>query len=119
ANNVMLGVSPSRSGTLVTFTGGVAATNAPRATGTATVTLSQVETITSESQSGPYQADWYPSANSSPQPVNTDQLFGNGFPIGSMAPGAQGVLVVRFIVNGTPTVTPIVTPPSTSSCLIT
>jgi uncharacterized repeat protein (TIGR01451 family) len=102
ANNVMLGIEPSRSGTAVTFNGGVAATNAPRATGTAYATLSQVETITNMSQSGPYQADWYSSANSAPQPVDTDELFAGGFPIGSLAPGQQGVLVVRFLVNGTP-----------------
>jgi len=116
ANNVTLGVEPSRSGTLVTFNGGVAATNAPRASGTATVTLSQVETITSESQSGSYQADWYPSINSAPQPVDTDELFGSGFPIGSMAAGAQGALVVRFVVNGTATTT--TPPPTQSSCVI-
>jgi hypothetical protein len=114
ATGVTLGIEPSRSGTNVTFNGGVAASNAPRATGTATVTLSQVETITNMSQSGPYQADWYPSATSAAQPVDTDELFGSGFPIGSMAPGAQGVLVVRFLVNGTATVTP----PPAASCEI-
>ncbi len=103
ANNVMLSVQPSRSGANVTFNGGVAATNAPRATGTAYATLSQVTSITSMPQSGPYQADWYPSANSAPQPVDTDQLFGSGFPIGNLAAGQQGVLVVRFMVNGSST----------------
>lgn len=100
ATDVKLGVQPSRSGTHVTFNGGVAATNAPRATGVATVTLSQETTITNMPQNGSYQADWYSSANGAPQPVNTDQLFAGGFPIGNLAPGQQGVLVVRFKVNG-------------------
>ncbi len=107
ATGVNLGVQPSRSGTHVTFNGGVAASNAPRATGTATVTLSQDTTITNMPQNGSYQADWYSSANSAPQPVNTDQLFGGGFSIGSLAPGQQGVLVVRFKVNGD--ITPVQT----------
>jgi hypothetical protein len=100
ATDVKLGVQPSRSGRNVTFSGGVAATNAPRATGTAYVTLSKETTITSMPQNGAYQADWYSSANGAAQPVNTDQLFGGGFPIGSLAPGQQGVLVVRFMVDG-------------------
>jgi uncharacterized repeat protein (TIGR01451 family) len=108
ARNVTLSVQPSRTGTNVSFSGGVAATNANRATGTATVTLTQEETITNMPQNGQYQADWYPNQyNSSPQPVNTDQLFGaSGFPIGDVTPGTQGVLVVRFMVNGTATPTP-------------
>ncbi|MEO5646278.1 MAG: hypothetical protein ABIO57_00720 [Candidatus Paceibacterota bacterium] len=106
ATDVKLGVQPSRSGTHVTFNGGVAATNAPRATGTATVTLSQDTTITNMPQNGAYQADWYSSANGAPQPVNTDQLFGGGFPIGNLSAGQQGVLVVRFKVNGETIVTP-------------
>jgi uncharacterized repeat protein (TIGR01451 family) len=106
ANGVTLSVKPSRSGVNVSFSGGVAATNAPRSVGGASVTLTQEQTITNMSQSGPYQADWYSSINSGPQPVNTDELFGSGFPIGNLAPGQQGVLVVRFMVNGTATPTP-------------
>lgn len=105
AKNVTIGVQPSRNGTYVSFGGGVMATNAPAARGSASATLSQVETITNMPQNGPYQANWYPSASSGPLPVNTDQLFGDGFPVGNMNPGSQGVLVVRFMVNGT------VTPP--------
>ncbi|HTH93111.1 MAG TPA: hypothetical protein VL576_01340 [Candidatus Paceibacterota bacterium] len=110
AKGVTLSLQPSRNGSVVTFYGGGAATNAPRTTGTATVTLSQTETITE--LGGDQRADWRTNRDSTPQEVNISQLFGSGFSVGDLAPGVQVVLTVRFRVNGT------VTPPPTNTCTI-
>lgn len=99
AYETTLAIQPSRSGTNVSFYGGVASISGPRATGTATATLSEVTTITAIND-----ACWKPTANSACQPVNMSALFGSsGFNIGTVAPGQQGILVARFRVDGTPT----------------
>lgn len=103
AKNVTLSLQPSRSGTTVSFYGGGAATNAPRTTGTATVTLSQAESITE--LGGDQRADWRTNKDSTPREVDINALFGSGFNVGNIAPGVQVVLTVRFHVNGTPTTT--------------
>jgi hypothetical protein len=103
---VNLAIHPSRSGTHVSFTGIVAATNAPRVTGTASITLSQDTSITTMPQNGQYSANYYPSQTASAQPVNIDQALGDGFKIPDLAPGQQGVMVIRFKVNGETTTTP-------------
>ncbi len=102
AHDVKVAIQPSRSGTHVTFNGVVVSSNAPRVSGTATVTLSQEETISTMPQNGPYQADWRTNTDTSPKPVNIDYALGGGFTIGDLAAGEEGVLTVRFQVNGTP-----------------
>jgi hypothetical protein len=99
AYETTLAIQPSRNGTNVSFYGGVASISGPRATGTATATLSQTTTITAIND-----ACWKPTASSACQPVNMSALFGtSGFNIGTVAPGQQGILVARFRVDGTPT----------------
>ncbi len=99
AVNATLSIQPSRSGTAVSFYGGVASDTVSRATGTATATLSQVTTFSY--MDGQYAACWEPSATSGCRSVNADALFGtSGFSIGTVNPGEQGTLVARFRVNG-------------------
>ncbi len=100
ARNVTVSLQPSRSGTHVSFYGGAAATNAPRTTGNASVTLSQTTTITT--LLGDQRPDWRTNKDSTPREVDVNALFGSGFNVGDIAPGEQGVLTVRFHVDGTP-----------------
>lgn len=93
-------LKPSRSGANVQFTGGV-----NNAGGIAHVTLSTATTIAY--LTGVDRACWMPYESSGCREVNADALFGNGFNIGVVNPGEQGVLVARFLVGaGTATPTP-------------
>ncbi len=98
AEGTTLGLNPraTTSTTSVTFRGGVASLTAPRATGSANVSLSESATVTYI----PGSARWYPSANSGGQSVDESGLFGqSGFNIGTLYPGEQGVLVAQFRVG--------------------
>jgi hypothetical protein len=93
-----LSIKPQSTGRVssVTFTGGVASLTAPRAVGSARVSLSSPSTVTYKSGT----ARWYPSATSGGRPVDANGLFGSsGFNIGTIAPGEQGVLVADFVVG--------------------
>lgn len=106
AYETTLSIKPSRNGTHVSFTGGVASISGPRAVGTATATLSQATTITY--MDGQYAACWEPTPTGGCRTVDTIGLFGSsGFNIGTVYPGEQGVLVARFRVDGTTTVDPV------------
>lgn len=88
-----------------TFYGGVASNTADQAAGYATVNMSTASSLTFI----PGTARWYPSAGSAAQSVNETTLFQNGFFIGDIAPGEQGVLAANFRVGGSS---------SSSSCSI-
>ncbi len=97
AEETTLAIQPKNNGSSISFGGGVASISGPRATGNATVSLSSGSTVSYISGS----AVWYPSATSGAYAVNESALFGsNGFNIGDVMPGEQGVLVANFRVNG-------------------
>jgi hypothetical protein len=95
-----LSIKPQSTGVVssVTFTGGVASLTAPRAVGSARVSLTSPATVTYRSGS----ARWYPYENSPGRSVDPSGLFGSsGFNIGTIAPGDQGVLTADFVVGST------------------
>jgi hypothetical protein len=105
AQGTTLSIRPQSTGasTSVTFNGGVASLSGPRATGSASVSLSSSQTLTYVSGS----ARWTPSISSGPRSVDSSALFGSsGFNIGTVNPGEQGTLVAFFKV-GNDIVTPI------------
>ncbi len=104
AQGTTLGLKPQTSGstTSVSFTGGVASLSGPRATGSASVSISSAQTVSYIPGSG----KWYPSATSGTRSIDASALFGtSGFNIGTVAPGEQGVLVAFFQI-GNETVNP-------------
>ena len=92
-----LGMKPQSSGatTSVSFTGGVASLSGPRATGSASLSISSSQTVSYIPGSG----KWYPSATSGTRSIDAGALFGTGFNIGTVNPGEQGVLVAFFQVG--------------------
>lgn len=104
AQGTTLSVQPGSTGatTSVNFSGGVASLSGPRATGSASLSISSSQSLSYIPGSG----KWYPSASGGTRPVDSSALFGNsGFNIGTVNPGEQGVLVAFFQVsnNTTPT----------------
>lgn len=94
AHETTLSIKPSRNGSYVTFTGGAASVSGPRVVGTATATLSTSTTIS-------YIGGCFtPYAGAGCRSINESGLFGTGFNIGTVNPGQQGILVARFVVDG-------------------
>lgn len=98
AQNVTARINPSRSGTNVSFTGGIAGT------GTAQVTLSTPTTIVY--MTGQYRGCFKTDGFSECKEVNPSALFGSGMSLGTINPGEEFTVVVRFLVEGEATPTP-------------
>ena len=117
AQATTLSIKPATTGVVSsqTFTGGVASITAPRATGSASVSLSTPSTITYMDGT----AKWYPAASSGARYVDTVGLFGtSGFNIGDIYPGEQGVLVANFRVTATNSPTDPINPNPSATCTI-
>ncbi len=104
AQGTTLSVQPQSgvASTSINFTGGVASLSGPRTMGSATVSISSSQSFAYIPGSG----RWYPSATSGTRTIDSNALFSsNGFNIGTVNPGEQGVLVVFFQIsnNTTPT----------------
>jgi hypothetical protein len=98
AQGTTLSIKPGSSSatTGVTFTGGVASLSGPRSVGSANLSISSSQTVTSI----PGTAKWYPSVTGGTRAVDESALFGtSGFNIGTVNPGEQGVLVAFFKVG--------------------
>jgi hypothetical protein len=98
ATNVVVGMSPTSfpTASAVVFAGGVGNTPTNRAVGTVNLSLTTPSTVTLI----PGTAKWFYGSTTTGYPVNESALFsGNGFSIGDLAPGAQGVITANFRVG--------------------
>lgn len=111
AQNVSLYLSPKTTGTAVSvnYFGGVGNSVTNKATGNASLTLSSPATVTYMQGSARY----YSGTSMNALTVDENALFSNnGFSIGNVNPGSQGVVVVNFQVGQSQ----VVNPPTTYQC---
>jgi len=103
--NAVAAINPSRSGTNVSFSGGI------NGNSTAHVTLSAPNTIVY--MTGSNAACFKPSGSSSCQGVNSSALFGGGANLGTINPGQEFTVIAYFLVEGNDTTPP---PPTKYQC---
>jgi len=87
--------------TAVSFSGTVASSTVRSAGGTTNLSISSAQTVTYM----PGTARWYPTDTSGPRAVDENALFGNGFNIGTVNSGDQGVLVVNYQIGNSVVIT--------------
>ena len=101
AQNVRIKVTPQVNGpgTSESFTGQVISDNAGTVSGTNTVYISTVQTMTYI----PGSARWFANQSASGVPINDAALFSSGIPVGNIAAGwpSQGQLRVQYQVGQT------------------